>query len=796
MSNFFNQGLLKNIISYTIIAFIISIFISSATLPSVSSETMDVKGATSLISSTNNTTINKVIKNGEQYFLELKGEDDIVEIEAITQPEQFNQLVKQNKIELSETPVSIDYLSTFFLSLNIFLILLSTSLLIIFTDFHSIYKTCNVENTSFKQHFFKNYTKLYQPALQQNLINYSNPVKNKLFLAVFIIIFSYSLSNVNTENTVGVPNTYIYSDFIADVNSDLISYVEIETKDGVTNLKATTNTNENKYFTIGNADDLKGLLSQKEVRFNEVNQGESTNYTPYIITIVIFIGVFVIFSGIAKGLASKQGGLFKGKDFKILATKPNVTLNDVKGIEEIKEEITEVVELLNNKVGTNELGGKTPKGILIDGAPGVGKTLLAKAIANETDYNFIYTNGAEFAGQLQGQGADNIKSLFETARANQPAIIFIDEIDGVGQKRGASQNSSDSDRTLNRLLVELDGFDTKEDNIIVVGATNFPDKLDPALIRAGRFDREITIPLPRYKGRLELLEYFIGKVKAESDIDLNFIAHHTSGFSGASLENLVNEAALLAARKNKKTIESEDFEEAQSKLVMGHKLPIEMSEKERWMTAYHEAGHTIIKHKSETKHMHVHKVSIIPRGKALGVTISVPDEEKFSMSKKEIEADIASLYGGRIAEELVVGEDDVSTGASNDFERATQEAEKMIKYFGLNNSSLLTLGYKDTRDSGNLTEADKTTMEGILLRNYKNAAETLSDNKVLLRELSKALMLFDTIEKDQIDRVMNGEDITITKEFPEGLAVPAEFDILLKNYKVNLFEEEDNKQES
>ena len=593
MFKFLNNGLLKNLISYTIIAFIISIFVSSATLPKISESVISEKNVISLLSTKESNTINKIIKDESQYFLQVKGEDTIVEIQNIKETERFENILKASHIEISQNPVELSYLEIFGLTLNIFLFLIITSFLIIFSDFHSLHKKFNPEKLSFKDHFFAKFKELYFPSFKSNIVNYSNPIKNKLFLFAFIAIFAYNLTNAQEANVTGAPNQYIISDLINDIGDRKISYVDITIEDGVTNLKATNLNGENKYFSTGNADEIKSLLTKNNISYNENNKGDSFNWTPFIITFFVILAVILVISGISKGLASSKGGLFKGKDFEILATKPNVTLNDVKGIEEIKEEINEVIELLNNKTGTNSLGGKTPKGILIEGQPGVGKTLLAKAIANETDHNFIYTNGAEFAGQLQGQGADNIKNLFKTARENQPAIIFIDEIDGVGQKRGSSMNSSDSDRTLNRLLVELDGFDTKEDDIIVIGATNFPDKLDPALIRAGRFDREITIPLPRYKGRLELLEYFVSKVKSDSDIDLNFIAHHTSGFSGASLENLVNEAALLAARKNKDLIESEDFEEAQAKLVMGHKLPIEMSDKERWMTAYHEADEYI-----------------------------------------------------------------------------------------------------------------------------------------------------------------------------------------------------------
>jgi cell division protease FtsH len=791
-----NQGLLKNLISYSIIAFILSIFIVSSNLPSISENVLQEKEVVSILSTKKN-EVKQFLHSKTDYYLEYKNNDDIVLIENVNDSVQFENTIKANEMDVFKIKTEVEYKDIISITLACFFGLLITSIFIVFSDFHSLFIRYNTYKLSFKEHFLKNVKNLYIPSFKTNLVNYSNPFKNKLFLLAFVIVFSFNLNHaMNSDNV--KPNEYIYSDFIQNINDNQISYVDITIENGINKLKVIDKNEKVDYFTTSELSTLKQLLDHNKIKYNEQNLGSSYDWTAIVITVIVLLIFLLILSGVSRAVSSKNP-MFKGKDFDIVKDKPNVTLNDVKGIEDILEEVSEVVELLNNKTSTNSLGGRTPKGILIAGVPGVGKTLLAKAISNETDYNFIYTNGSEFAGQLQGQGADNINKLFELARKNQPAIIFIDEIDGVGQKRGSNPNGADSERTLNKLLVELDGFDTKDDNILVIGATNLPEKLDPALIRDGRFDREITIPLPKYKGRLEMLKYFIGKIKAADGIDLNFLAHHTYGFSGAKLENLVNEAALLAARKNKEFVELEDLEEAQAKLSMGHKLPIEMSEKERWMTAYHEAGHAVVSVNLEVQHKLVHKVSIIPRGGALGVTMYVPEEETYSVSKKELEADICSMYGGRIAEVLMVGDEDVSTGASNDFSEATKLAERMVKHFGLSSQNLLTLGYKDNNQNSSISEDDKEIMENILREQYSVAAEILENNKPMLKEMAKALMFYDTIDKEQVKSIIAGNDITTIDEDgneTEPLTVPEKFDIMLKDHSVSIKEQTETKAEA
>lgn len=787
MSVFFNMNFLRNILFYVIISFVLSFLITTMSLKEIKNSTeLTMKEIHNVIEEKN---IKNVLFINDTFFITKKEEKGFFKITEVNNNNELISILKKEKIDIKENMSNTDII---LMSLKIFFILLFASFIFILNKIESRFKLLKKEQKDTKEvkflnHFFNNYS-LYKDIIKEHIDKISNPSITPFFFLFFAIATFSSIADKNSglkQSVIEQSNSYIYSDFIKDVENKDIEFVDIKIKDNVYFIKVKNKDNEESEFKTGNAEELKLLLNKNNIKYNEENKGQSFNSTPYIITFFI-ISFFCLIIIIGSKATKKEREKLIGKkdNFEILAKKPNVTLKDVKGIDEIKEDVQEIIDMINNKQMTNELGGKIPKGILLNGQPGVGKTLLSKAIAGETDYNFIFTNGSEFAGKYQGQGVESIVQLFIKARENQPCIIFIDELDGVGKKRGMSQNSGDTDRTLNRLLVELDGFNTKEDNIMIIGATNFPDQLDPALIRAGRFDRDLTIPLPRFEGRLEILKYFVSKIKAEDNIDLDYIAHHTSNYSGASLENLINESALLAAREKSEYVTIKHIEESQNKLMMGNKLPIKMSERERWLTAYHEAGHAIVTKKSKGNDLKVHKVSIIPRGKALGVTIYVPEEEKYSMSKVEVETRIASLYGGRLAEELVVGAEEVTTGASNDFERATQEAERMVKSFGLNNKSLLTLSYKDRENKGSLSESDKSTMEDILINNYKKAATILEENKLLLRNFAKALMFFDSIDEKQINEIMKGEDITITEKNKEGLLVPVEFDIMEKNFKI------------
>jgi cell division protease FtsH len=781
-------GIFKNAGISVLLAVLLSVALSFIIYPQISSDKINEAEFVALLSE-ENSEINKVIENNEQFYIEFKNKKEIVEIIDIKDSTMFVNLISLNKVNYSHLKIKSEPFDAIWLALQTFSIfIILFSLLILLELRREFVKNPNNSNTSFLTYFFDNFSNFYSKEFFLRLQKDTDIFSSKVLAICFVFIIASNIYfDSKNQSKTAIPNKYIYSDLITDINEGKISYIDIMIEDDVSNLSISDVNGKTYKFQTGDTSQLKSMLNDKQISYNENNGGDSIKWTPYIITFIILLVVLLLVSGFGRML-SKKNPLLNGKSFEIVKEKPEVTLLEVKGIDEIKEEISEVVELLNKKQKMNDLGGYTPKGILINGDPGVGKTLLAKAIANETDYNFISTNGSSFAGSLQGQGAESIRNLFKEARKNMPCIVFIDEIDGVGRKRGSDQSGSDNDRTLNQLLTELDGFDDKENaDIIVIGATNFPDKLDPALTRAGRFDREITIPLPNYKGRLEILNMYINKVKAVDNLDLDFIAHHTSGMSGATLKNLVNEAALLAGRKDKKIIELEDFEEAQAKLVMGHKLAIEMSEKEKWMTAYHEAGHAIISKHIGLEHMKVHKVSIIPRGRALGVTMYVPEGEKYSHSKQEIEASISSLYGGRIAEELLMGADEVTTGASNDFEVATKKAESMIKYCGLGTDNLLTLGYKDSEFQNNLSEADRIEMQKILKRNYVRACKILQENKGLLKEFAKGLMFYDVVEKEQIDSIFEGNDITLhidIKGNEISQLVPEEYDITKKDFIV------------
>lgn len=762
------MNIIKNLIVHFITVVLMSFAVFLSMQPSVSKEEINLKQADVRI--LNNA--NSIVTNKDGIFLTLKESNHVYKVSE-TPFSELEQIAKENKLilEKREIPFSIQNL----LIDNTYLLIL----MLLGVLFLSIFETL-LWRSKLKPELRMGFpSSLYVKKTTDRFTNFINFNNSPIFYTVIMCIIAFNTYKFVENNKPFVSsNGYVYSDLVKDIKLNQIEFVEIQVQDNISQIKVRTKQGDIGMLSISETTSLKELMNNHDVRYNENNLGQSLDFTPFIITGFILVIAIVLANVIGRKMATKNSP-FASKEFEVLtnlAQNENISIQKVKGIDEILPDITEVIELLKSKNQVNNLGGKTPKAMLFDGAPGVGKTLLAKVIAKETGYNCIVVNGSSFAGQLQGQGTENIKNLFKKARENQPCMIFMDEIDGVGRKRGQSFNGEDSDRTLNQLLVEMDGFSTENENIFIIGATNFPERLDQALTRAGRFDRHITIPLPNFKGRMDILSLYLSKVKASPNINLESIAHHTSGFSGATLENLINESALLAARKEKELIEKEDVEEAKDKIMMGNKLAIEMNEKEKWMTAYHESGHAIVSLLDNKKNSKVHKISIIPRGRALGVTMYVPEEEKYSVSKEEIEADIRSLYGGRIAEELVLGKNEVSTGASHDFEVATKKAEAMIKHFGLNENSLLTLGYKDQNGQMNLSEKDKVAMEEILKRNYDKSFEILNKNKEMLLFFAKALIYFDSIEGDQIELLMKGVDIT------EGynVTIPDELNILKK----------------
>ncbi len=485
--------------------------------------------------------------------------------------------------------------------------------------------------------------------------------------------------------------------------------------------------------------------------------------------LLLLVGVWIFFMRQMQG-GGGRGALSFGKSRAKLLTedKNRVTFADVAGVEEAKEEVNELVDFLSAPAKFTNLGGRIPRGILMTGSPGTGKTLLAKAIAGEAKVPFFSISGSDFVEMFVGVGASRVRDMFEQAKKNSPCIIFIDEIDAVGRQRGAGLGGGHDEReqTLNQLLVEMDGFEGSE-GVIVIAATNRPDVLDPALLRPGRFDRQVHVPLPDIRGREQILNVHMKKVPIDDDVDARTIARGTPGFSGADLANLVNESALFAARSNLKKVTMEHFEMAKDKVVMGvERRSVVMPEQERLNTAYHESGHTIVA--KVLKHTDpVHKVTIIPRGRALGVTMQLPEEDRYSHNREYLLARIAVLMGGRIAEEVFMNQ--MTTGASNDFEQATDLAQKMVSRWGMSdslgtrvygeNQSEVFLG-RDVTTHQNLSDAVAEQVDQEVTRiideQYARARRTIEENRDKIEMMANALIEWETLDSDQIDDIMAG----------------------------------------
>jgi cell division protease FtsH len=496
---------------------------------------------------------------------------------------------------------------------------------------------------------------------------------------------------------------------------------------------------------------------------------------------VVMVGVWVWFMRRSGGAGGGPGGIFgfgKSRARQHAEGEVKVTLRDVAGCEEAKEEVGELVDFLRNPQKFSSLGGHIPRGVLMVGPPGTGKTLLARAIAGEAKVPFFSISGSDFVEMFVGVGASRVRDLFEQAKKSAPCIVFIDEIDAVGRRRGAGLGGGHDEReqTLNQLLVEMDGFAGNE-GIIVIAATNRADVLDPALLRPGRFDRQVVVGLPDLSGRTAILEVHMRKVPLAEDVDARTIARGTPGFSGADLANLVNEAALFAARAGLQAVAMQQFEKAKDKIMMGaERRSMVMSETEKNLTAYHEAGHAIVG-RLVPEHDPVHKVSIIPRGRALGVTLFLPERDRYSMSKRQLESQISSLFGGRLAEELIFGPEHVTTGASNDIERATSIARKMVTRFGLSDNlgplayaeeeGEVFLGHSVTQQRQVSPDTARSIDKEVRLlidRNYERAKTLLVENMDKLHAMAAALLRFETIDHDQIDDIMTGRPV---REPPE-----------------------------
>jgi cell division protease FtsH len=596
-------------------------------------------------------------------------------------------------------------------------------------------------------------------------------------LLLWMIIAAVLLTVFNNFNQPTNSEQLDYSDFISEVQKGNVTEVTISGVN-IVGLK----TNGTRFNTIRPyIEDPKLIddLLTHNVRIRGQEPEQQSIWTQLLVAsfpILIIIAVFMFFMRQMQGggVGGKGGPMAFGKSKAKMLTEDQVkvTFADVAGVDEAKEDVKELVDFLREPDKFQRLGGRIPSGILMVGQPGTGKTLLAKAIAGEAKVPFFSISGSDFVEMFVGVGASRVRDMFDQAKKQSPCIIFIDEIDAVGRHRGAGVGGGHDEReqTLNQLLVEMDGFEGNE-GVIVIAATNRPDVLDPALLRPGRFDRQVVVGLPDIRGREQILKVHMRKVPISDGVDEAVLARATPGFSGADLANLVNEAALFAARSGKQRVTMEEFEKAKDKIMMGaERKSMVMSDKEKLNTAYHEAGHAIVG-RLVPEHDPVYKVSIIPRGRALGVTMFLPEEDRYSHSKTSILSQICSLYGGRIAEELTLGKEGVTTGASNDIQRATQMAHNMVKKWGLS-ERLGPLQYDDEADevflgrsaasgssrvlSSDTTKAIDEEVRKIIDTCYERAKTILEENRDKLDAMKDALLEWETIDAGQIDDIMAG----------------------------------------
>jgi len=594
----------------------------------------------------------------------------------------------------------------------------------------------------------------------------NNMFKN---LAVWLVIGLVLMTVFNQFNTRQVAQGSIeYSQFLDEVKQGRISKVVIEGR----TLKATTT--EGKRITSYAPPDLWMVsdLLKNGVKIEAKPEEEPSFLMNLFVSwfpMLLLIGVWVFFMRQMQG--GGKGGAFsfgKSKARMMDEAQNTITFVDVAGCDEAKEEVQEIVDFLRDPSKFQKLGGRIPKGVLMVGNPGTGKTLLAKAIAGEAKVPFFSISGSDFVEMFVGVGAARVRDMFENAKKHAPCIIFIDEIDAVGRHRGAGLGGGNDEReqTLNQLLVEMDGFEGHS-GIIVIAATNRPDILDPALLRPGRFDRQVVVPLPDIRGREEILKVHMRKVPIAGDVKAEIIARGTPGFSGADLANLVNEAALFAARRNKRLVDMDDFEMAKDKIMMGaERRSMVMTEEEKMNTAYHESGHAVVA-KLVPKSDPVHKVTIIPRGRALGLTMQLPEQDRYAYDRQYLMSRIAVLFGGRIAEELFM--DQMTTGASNDFERATSMARDMVTRYGMSDLGVMVYGENEgevflgrsVTQHKNVSEATMQKVDAeirrIIDQQYALARQLLEDNRDKVEAMTKALLEWETIDAEQIDDIMAGK---------------------------------------
>ncbi|TKB49286.1 ATP-dependent zinc metalloprotease FtsH [Ferrimonas sediminicola] len=611
----------------------------------------------------------------------------------------------------------------------------------------------------------------------------SDMAKNLILWLVIAVVLMSVFKGYNPASSTG--NAISYTAFVEAYSNGQVPAVEFQ-EDGVTITGKTRNGDQFITYMPAYDDKLIDDLIQNKVEISRLPPEQPSVLAQIFISwfpMLLLVGVWIFFMRQMQGGGGK-GAMSFGKSKARLMGEDQIktTFADVAGCDEAKEEVAELVDYLRDPTKFQKLGGKIPTGVLMVGPPGTGKTLLAKAIAGEAKVPFFTISGSDFVEMFVGVGASRVRDMFDQAKKSAPCIIFIDEIDAVGRQRGAGLGGGHDEReqTLNQMLVEMDGFEGNE-GIIVIAATNRPDVLDPALLRPGRFDRQVTVGLPDVRGREQILKVHMRKVPLAEDVKADLIARGTPGFSGADLANLVNEAALFAARGNRRLVSMEEFEKAKDKIMMGaERRSMVMTEEEKKMTAYHEAGHAIVG-RMVPEHDPVYKVSIIPRGRALGVTMYLPEQDRWSHSKQHLESMISSLYGGRIAEEIIYGADRVTTGASNDIERATEIARKMVTQWGLSTrmgpmnyaeeDGEVFLGRSMAKASHMSDETAKMIDEeikDIIDRNYRRSLSILEDNMDILHSMTDALMKYETIDAKQIDDLMARRDVREPADWTSG----------------------------
>jgi cell division protease FtsH len=596
-------------------------------------------------------------------------------------------------------------------------------------------------------------------------------VKNLFLWLIIAIVLVSVFSNFGPRHTSA--EKLSYSEFLREVDQGLVNSVTIEDNKVI---RGTTKNNRRFVTYMPMRDDaLLGELLKFKVNVSGQEKPQESfllhlfvNWFPML----LLIGVWVFFMRQMQGGGGRGAMSFGRSRARLLGEdQVKVTFADVAGVDEAKEEVKELVDFLRDPSKFQNLGGRIPRGVLLIGPPGTGKTLLAKAVAGEAKVPFFTISGSDFVEMFVGVGASRVRDMFEQAKKHAPCIIFIDEIDAVGRHRGAGLGGGHDEReqTLNQLLVEMDGFEGNE-GVIVVSATNRPDVLDPALLRPGRFDRQVVVPLPDIRGREQILKVHLHKVPIDKQVEVLSIARGTPGFSGADLANLVNEAALFAARANKRQVTMVELDKAKDKIMMGaERRSMVMDESEKKLTAFHEAGHAIVG-LLVPEHDPVYKVTIIPRGRALGVTMFLPEQDRYSHSKRRLESQLASLFGGRIAEELIFGPECVTTGAANDIMRATEISRKMVTTWGLSSLGPLTFGEEEAEVflgrsvsqhkeiSDNTAQQIDEEVRQIIDRNYQHAKEILAANMDKLHLMAESLMKYETIDAKQIAQIMAGHE--------------------------------------